>query len=127
AGCRRLSGGSPVDLVTSGANRPQPGYVEAVGTGLPYGYRPYPAPRPTNGLAVASMILGVLWMYWLGSILALIFGYVARRQIRARGESGDGMAIAGIVLGWVGVGTLVAAIVVLIVVIVLATGDPARP
>lgn len=61
-------------------------------------------PRPTNGMAVASMILGILWLSWLGSILALIFGYVARQQIRERGESGDGMAIAGIVLGWIGVG-----------------------
>ena len=35
-----------------------------------------------------------------------IFGYVARKQIRERNENGDGMAIAGIVLGWVGLGVL---------------------
>ncbi|WP_336032373.1 DUF4190 domain-containing protein [Geodermatophilus sp. FMUSA9-8] len=72
----------------------------------PYGYGyGYPVPpRRTNGLAVASMVLGILWLYWIGSILALVFGYIARSQIRERGESGDGMAIAGIVLGWVGVG-----------------------
>ncbi|MGH3909384.1 MAG: DUF4190 domain-containing protein [Pseudonocardiaceae bacterium] len=52
------------------------------------------------------MVLGILWIYWIGSILALIFGYVARSQIRERGESGDGMAIAGIVLGWIGIGIL---------------------
>ncbi len=69
----------------------------------PYGYG-YPPPRRTNGLAIASMVLGIVWVYWIGSILALVFGYVARKQIRQRGESGDGMAIAGIVLGWVGVG-----------------------
>jgi hypothetical protein len=69
----------------------------------PYGYG-YPPPRRTNGLAIASMVLGIVWIYWLGSVLALVFGYVARKQIRERGESGDGMAIAGIVLGWVGVG-----------------------
>src|SRR3954469_760430 len=69
----------------------------------PYGYG-YPPPRRTNGLAIASMVLGIVWLYWIGSILALVFGYVARKQIRERGESGDGMAIAGIVLGWVGVG-----------------------
>src|SRR5256885_6126540 len=46
------------------------------------------------------------------SILALIFGYVARSQIRQRGQSGDGMAIAGIVLGWIGVATLILVIVV---------------
>jgi hypothetical protein len=68
----------------------------------------YPQPTyGTNGLAIASMILGILWIYWIGSILALIFGYVARSQIRTRHEGGDGMAVAGIVLGWVGVGFLV--------------------
>ncbi|MGA9346880.1 MAG: DUF4190 domain-containing protein [Nocardioidaceae bacterium] len=68
---------------------------------------PYYAPaRTTNGLAIASMVLGILWIYWIGSILALIFGYVARKQIRERNQSGDGMAIAGIVLGWIGVGVI---------------------
>jgi hypothetical protein len=78
----------------------------------PYGYGYPPPPRRTNGLAIASMVLGIVWIYWIGSILALVFGYVARRQIRQRGESGDGMAIAGIVLGWVGVGALVLLFVV---------------
>jgi hypothetical protein len=73
-----------------------------------YGYPGYgyPVQRPTNGFAIASLVLGILWVWWVGSILALIFGYVARRQIRERGQSGDGLAIAGIVLGWVGVGVL---------------------
>jgi len=53
------------------------------------------------------MVLGILWLYWVGSILALIFGYIARGQIRAGNQQGDGMAIAGIVLGWIGVGILV--------------------
>jgi hypothetical protein len=52
------------------------------------------------------MVLGIVWIYWLGSVLALIFGYVARNQIRRQNQSGDGMAIAGIVLGWVGLGML---------------------
>jgi hypothetical protein len=50
------------------------------------------------------MVLGILWIYWIGSILALVFGYVAKRQIAERGEAGTGMATAGIVLGWIGVG-----------------------
>jgi hypothetical protein len=74
----------------------------------PYGYPPagygYPPQRGFNGMAIASMVLGILWLYWVGSVLALVFGYIARNQIRARHERGDGMAIAGIVLGWVGVG-----------------------
>ena len=60
-------------------------------------------PPPINGLAIASLIFGILWLFWLGSILALIFGYLARKQIRERGAGGDNLALAGIVLGWVGI------------------------
>jgi hypothetical protein len=82
----------------------------------PYGYGPgYPPPnRGTNGMAIASMVLGILWLYWVGSILALIFGYVARSQIKERNEGGDGMAIAGIVLGWIGIATLIVVIIAVV-------------
>jgi len=60
----------------------------------------------TNGLAIASLALGVLWMWWLGSILAVVFGHVALGQIaRSPGQSGRGLAIAGIVLGYLGLAT----------------------
>jgi Domain of unknown function (DUF1707)/Domain of unknown function (DUF4190) len=64
------------------------------------------AQRRINGYAVASLVLGTVWMFWIGSILALVFGYAARRQITKRGEGGASLATAGIVLGWVGIGIL---------------------
>ncbi len=70
-------------------------------------YGAYGQPRPTNGMAVASMVLGIVWIFWIGSILALVFGYVAKSQIAERGEGGAGMATAGIVLGWIGAATFV--------------------
>ena len=78
----------------------------------PYGYPP-PMRQSTNGLAIASLVLGIVWIYWLGSILALIFGYIAKGQIDRSGgsQSGRGMAIAGIVLGWIGVTVLLLVIV----------------
>ena len=85
----------------------QPGYgAPQAWPGQYPGMPAYVVQRSTNGLAVASMVLGILWIYWIGSILALVFGFVARQQIKQRGEAGDGMAIAGIVLGCVGLGTL---------------------
>lgn len=60
-----------------------------------------------NGLAVASLVLGVVgFLYLVPAILALIFGYVSKQQIDAsRGtQTGRGMAIAGIALGWVWIG-----------------------
>ncbi|MBV9314193.1 MAG: DUF4190 domain-containing protein [Pseudonocardia sp.] len=129
-------GPPPTEFVQPGyppSGHTQPGYPPG-GYGPPgyppsgYGWPGYPGsypagypgqswgPRgPTNGLAVASMVLGILWVYGLGSILALIFGYVARKQIRERGESGNGMAIAGIALGWVGVGITIIVLVVLMI------------
>ena len=72
--------------------------------------------KPTseyNGLAIASMVLGIVWLYGVGSILALVFGYQAKRQIARTGQRGAGMTTAGIVLGWVGVVGLVFIIVFL--------------
>jgi hypothetical protein len=71
----------------------------------------------TNGFSIASLVLGILWIYWIGSILALVFGYVAKSQIDRSGgqQGGRGMAIAGIVLGWIGVGVLVLIIALVII------------
>ena len=68
----------------------------------------------TSGLAVASMVLGIVWVYWIGSVLAIIFGAVALSQIKkANGwKTGKGMAIAGLVLGLVGIGILMIAVIV---------------
>lgn len=67
----------------------------------------------SNGLAIASLVLGIVWLYGVGSILALVFGYQAKKQIDMSGgrETGRGMAIAGIVLGWVGLGLLALVII----------------
>lgn len=77
-------------------------------------YYPYyiPVRQVTNGLAVASLVLGFFWIFWLGSILAVIFGHVALGQIRRNGDSGRGLAIAGLWLGYAGVGTLALAVLI---------------
>lgn len=91
-----------------GSNTFQPGTQ----SGIVVTHLPVTSAVTTNGLAIASMVLGICWVYWIGSILALVFGYIARRQIKTNGQKGDGMAIAGIVLGWVGVATLIVVIIV---------------
>lgn len=73
----------------------------------PYGPAPGapPSRQKTNGLAVASLILGILWVWWVGSVLAVIFGHVALSQIKKTGAAGRGLAVAGLVLGYIGIGT----------------------
>jgi hypothetical protein len=83
--------------------------------GAPAGSSAYAESPRTNGMAVASLVLGILWFWWIGSILALIFGYVGKSEIeRSNGrQTGRGLAIAGIVLGWIGVaGGIITIIVV---------------
>jgi hypothetical protein len=50
-----------------------------------------------NGLAIASLILSILGF----SIVGAILGHVALSQIKRTNEAGSGLAIAGIILGWV--------------------------
>ena len=44
-----------------------------------------------NGLAIASVLLAVLWFAGLGAVLALVFGYRARREIENSAGSADGL------------------------------------
>ena len=67
----------------------------------------------TSGLAIASLVLGLLWIYGLGSLLAVIFGSVALRNISRSGGwvTGKGMAIAGLVLGIIGLVAFIAVVI----------------
>jgi hypothetical protein len=64
-----------------------------------------PVQRRTNSLAVASLAcgLGQIFFWFLAAIPAVVLGHMARRQIRQTGEDGQGMATAGLVLGWIGI------------------------
>lgn len=60
---------------------------------------------PTNVLAIVGMcasIFGVISSVFIGGIAGIIMGHIARKQIRERGERGDGMAIAALWVGYVG-------------------------
>lgn len=76
-----------------------------------------PPRRRTNGLAVASLVLSLLWLAGLGSIVAIVLAVVSRRQIReSRGaESGEGVALAGLIIGILGVIGMAGLAVVLVV------------
>lgn len=80
--------------------------------------------RETNSLAVISLICGILsWILLpiIGSIGAIISGHMARAQIRREPArfDGDGMAIAGLVLGW---GSVIVGLLTLLVVVLFFGG-----
>jgi uncharacterized protein DUF4190 len=98
--------------------------------GYGYGYPPQPGPyypvyappAKTNGMAIASLAVsivsvGLLACYGVGGLVGVvgaILGHVARRQINSRGEGGSGMALAGIIVGWVvfGLGVILVGLLV---------------
>ncbi|MFQ6102403.1 MAG: DUF4190 domain-containing protein [Anaerolineae bacterium] len=86
----------------------------------PY-YTPPPAVPPTSGMAIGSLIasiLGLTLFPTIGSIIGLILGYMARSQIRDSRQtmSGEGLATAGIILGWIGIALAVIGICLMILV-----------
>lgn len=95
------------------------------GTSLP----PRQTPRTTSGTATASLVCGILgWSVLpvIGAIMAVILGHVARNEIRAsRGSlGGDGMATAGLILGYAGIGLAALGVIVTIAVAALGIALP---
>lgn len=88
-----------------GAGAPQ--YAAAPGYG-------YPATPKTNTLAVVSLIsslVGVFLIPFIGQIVGIITGHLSLSQIKTTGEGGRGLALAGLIIGYVGIGLAVLAVV----------------
>lgn len=101
----------------------QTGSPSGAAPGIPQAPVAY-GPRRTEGTAVASLVLGIggfLVCPLVLHVLAIIFGRQAQQKIAADPSlDGEGMAKAGVVLGWIGVGVTI--LVVIIVVLVAALG-----
>jgi len=87
----------------------------------------YPGPLaavapPTNQLAIVSLVAGIasyVMLPVIGAVVAVITGHMARSQIKRTGESGNGLALAGLILGYV---HLALGLIVLLVVVVVFFG-----
>jgi Domain of unknown function (DUF4190) len=126
----------------SGAPASPAGYQAGYQAGYPaqaYPAQAYPAygygtpavavpAQSTNGLAIASLVCSLAGLFTCGvtSLVGAILGHVARRQIRERGEGGDGLALAGVITGWI-ITVLallgVAAYVVFVIILVSSTNS----
>lgn len=78
----------------------------------PYaGYAPPPPPAPKNGLGIAALVIAILallsvWSVVGGIVLgvvAVIIGFVARSRFKRGEATNGGVAIAGIVLGFLAI------------------------
>lgn len=81
--------GPPGDQYGQGSQGDQPPYGQPQG-----GWGAPPAKQGTNGMAIASLVTA-----FLCSPVGIVLGLVAKNQIKQTGQSGSGLATAGIVLG----------------------------
>lgn len=88
--------GVQLPLVGTPTNAPTPPAVPSPGP---------PVTPETSGLAVGSLICGILFFIFPSAIAAIVMGHISRAEIR-RSEgrkTGAGMALAGLVLGYAGI------------------------
>lgn len=82
---------------------PEPPPYSPYGPGVPpYGYPPV---ATTNSLAIASLVVSILSLTVCAGFtgfIGAILGHVARGQIKRTGEQGGGLAMAGVIIGWLG-------------------------
>ncbi|WP_424878622.1 DUF1707 and DUF4190 domain-containing protein [Streptomyces sp. SLBN-8D4] len=97
---------------------PQPAPVAAV----PRTFLPAPRPR-ANGKAVGAAVCGLLCVPTFGftGIPAVILGHAARAEIERTGEGGDGLALTGLVFGWLSIAAW-SILMTLVVAVGLASG-----
>lgn len=83
----------------------------------PQGYGGYPAQPKTNTLAIVSLIssiAGLIIVPFIGSLVGVITGHLSLSQLKSSAESGRGMALAGTIVGWVGLALTIIGIIVLV-------------
>jgi hypothetical protein len=116
-------GAAPYAATPSGG---PPSYGAAPYGAAPYSATPYYAPgtsyapygqgtpSKTNGLAIAALVCGIAgFILFIPAVLGIIFGFIARAQIKNsnRTQRGEGMALAGIIVGFAWLAVLVLIIV----------------
>lgn len=92
---------------------PAYGAPPAYGAAPAYGYG-YGAPAKTNTLAIVSLIASIsafVILPFIGSVVGVITGHMSLSQLKTNGEQGRGLALAGTIVGWVGLGLAVLGII----------------
>lgn len=97
-------------------SQPAPAYGEpaapAYGQSAAYGQ---PSGAKTNTLAIISLvasIAGIVILWGIGSIGGVICGHISLSQIKKTGEQGRGMAVAGLIIGYVGIALAIIGVII---------------
>jgi hypothetical protein len=89
---------------------------------------PVRPPVPTSTLAIISLVFGILgWSFFptLGAIVAIITGHLAKNEIRKSNGAlgGEGLAKAGLILGYLHIAIVLLVICAVILIWVLGFGS----
>ncbi|GAA5204288.1 DUF4190 domain-containing protein [Microbacterium jejuense] len=113
---------APAPYGTAPAYGAAPGYAATPGYAAAPGYG-YGAPAKTNTLAIVSLIASIASFVILplvGSIVGVITGHMSLKQLKTSGEQGRGMALAGTIVGWVGLGLTILGVLLAVLFISLS-------
>jgi len=78
-----------------------------------------PAGAKTNVLAIVSLIAsiaGFVIAWGIGSIVGIICGHISLNQIKKTGEQGRGLAVAGLIVGYIGLALAILSVIILAIV-----------
>ncbi len=66
--------------------------------------KPATTPAKTSTLAIVSLVFGILGLFFIGSLVGIITGHLARSEIRkSEGRlEGDALALTGLITGYIG-------------------------
>jgi hypothetical protein len=96
-----------------GAPQAAPAYGQAAPAyGQPTGAR-------TNVLAIVSLIAsiaGIVIAWGIGSIVGIICGHISLSQIKKTGEEGRGMAVAGLIVGYIGLALAILSVIIIAII-----------
>lgn len=109
-----------------------PGYGPAQPQSAPPGYGVQPAygqpvyaqpvvavvATPTNTMAILSLVMSLIGL----SPLGVIFGHMARAQIKRTGEQGDGLALAGMIIGYIGTASYLSCLCIFVILPIIGIG-----
>ncbi|MFY1597992.1 DUF4190 domain-containing protein [Micromonospora sp. WMMD737] len=110
------AGGDPYAGMKHAAGQPGPAAYPP-----PYPNYGYAPSLRTNGLAIAALVLALVGIgSCITAPIGAILGHVAQKQIRETGEGGEGMAKAGIIVGWIVTGLYLLVVLFYVAVIVFA-------
>ncbi|MFD5428617.1 DUF4190 domain-containing protein [Streptomyces sp. NPDC127084] len=101
------------NLAGQPSTRHDPWGTPPVSAGGPWPSYPALPPQPRNAMGISALVLGTVgavlgmvvvlfWMAWLPALLAVVFGFIGLRQARKGLATNRGMALAGVILGAVG-------------------------